>query len=182
MLAWVFWHTPQETVTRDDYVEAMTAFHCALYAEAPRGFLRVRVLEYESAPWLRSAREVYENWYLIEDSAALDHLDRAAISEAVATEHRRVAALASTAAAGLYRLRAGTPAAHPARCTWIDKGRGEPYDSFIDGLSANGAVWARQMVLGPTPEFCVEGVMTATTAGAQIQVAVGAQSSFGFSL
>ena len=161
-LAWLFWHTPHELVPRDEYHEAMAAFHRAVRRIAPPGFCGVRVLEYESTPWLPSAREVYENWYFVEDSAALDHLDRAAISADAEIEHRRIAALTSAAAAGLYRLRAGTPAAQPSRCTWLNKPRSKPYDPFIKGLSASGAVWTRQMVLGPTPEFCLEGCIPET--------------------
>jgi hypothetical protein len=44
--------------------------------------------------------------------------------------------------------------------TWLSKPTGVPYDPFYQRLAPvrgrdGGSLWRRQMVLGPTPEFCL---------------------------
>jgi hypothetical protein len=156
MLAWIFWHSRFTHVSEEEYRATLAAFHATINAAPPEGFLGFRTLRYESVPWLSSAAEVFEDWHLLHDSAALDRLDDAAIAALRKDAHTRIARLAATATAGLYRLRAGSPLPEAMRCTWLDKPRGESYETFIASLKNAAAVWSRQMVLGPTPEFCIE--------------------------
>jgi len=156
MLAWVFWHTRFEDVTEDEYNRNLRAFHARIAAAAPEGFLGSRTLAYDALPWLPSATEVYEDWYFVRDSSALDRLDEAALAAFTHDAHERIARLAANAVAGLYRLRAGSPLPHPSHCSWISKPRGQSYETFIAGIVDAGAIWSRKMVLGPTPEFCIE--------------------------
>jgi hypothetical protein len=155
MLAWIFWHTRFPEVTEDEYVAALRAFHTRIAEAKPEGFLGVRTLRYDTLPWLPSPTEVHEDWYFVRDSAALDALDDAVLAAFTHDSHARVSRLAANATAGLYQLRAGSPSADP-HCSWLSKPRGMPYDEFIASFATAGAVWSRKMVLGPTPEFCVE--------------------------
>lgn len=156
MLAWIFWHSRFAEIPEPEYRAALTAFHERIAAAAPDGFLGSRIVRYDAIPWLHSATEIYEDWYFVRDSAALDALDEAALAAFTQDAHARVARLAATAISGLYRLRAGSPLANPSRCFWMSKPRGDSYDAFIARISSASAVWSRKMVLGPTPEFCVE--------------------------
>lgn len=156
MIAWIFWHTRHADAGESDYRTALRAFHDLILTTAPEGFLGVRVLRHEALPWLVSATEVYEDWYFVESSAALDALDEAALAAFSQDAHARIARLAATATAGLYRLRAGEPLPSPAHTFWMSKPRQDPYAPFIERLSRAGTVWSRKMVLGPAPEFCVE--------------------------
>ena len=57
--------------------------------------------------------------------------------------------------AGVYALRRG--AAQPVdmgRAVWFGKPAGTSYAEFYDQLGERNSLWRRQMVLGPTPEFC----------------------------
>ena len=63
----------------------------------------------------------------------------------------------------VWRLRgwlASTPsstAAQPVdmgRAVWFGKPAGTSYAEFYDQLASAIPLWRRQMVLGPTPEFC----------------------------
>jgi len=45
--------------------------------------------------------------------------------------------------------------ARPA--AWFDKSAGASYDEFLGRRGGRGSLWQRQMVLGPTPEFCSLG-------------------------
>src|SRR5581483_9245433 len=109
-----------------------------------------------AAPWLPG--EAYEDWYLIDDFAALGALNDAAIDARHGPLHDPVAAAAADGRGGLYRLLGGSPelAAQPW-AAWVDKPDGARSPEFAAALEAAGpaAVWQRQLVLGPGREFCV---------------------------
>jgi len=157
MLAWIFWHSRSSATPEAEYRTRLLEFHELLYGGEIDGFLGSRICRYPAVPWLPSPTEVYEDWYFLRDSAALDRLDEAALDLHRQARHDAVARLASVAAAGLYRLRAGSDPATIARCYWMSKPLGETYDRFFaryrDRDPQSFGLWGRQMVLGPTPEF-----------------------------
>ncbi|MDQ3137321.1 MAG: hypothetical protein M3Q93_07025, partial [Gemmatimonadota bacterium] len=62
--------------------------------------------------------------------------------------------------AGLYLLRLGAASAPPRSAAWFAKPAGMSYTALYALLAplvdAEGAaLWGRQMVLGPAPEFCL---------------------------
>src|SRR5512145_570811 len=110
MLAYVFWHWPRPEHDRARYVDALVSFHRALEADPPAGFRGSRVQEVTGAPWIPTERAL-EDWYLVDDFAALGALEQAAISGRRLEPHDRAARLALGGAGGLYgRLREGTGA------------------------------------------------------------------------
>ncbi len=162
MLAYVFWHTALTDARSEEYEQWLTAFHGALWSDPLPGFIGSMSFRMDRAPWLPSAGPVYEDWYLVEHSGALDTLNAAAVSARRQVAHDRVAALAGSGAGGLYRLRKGQPALDRTRvAVWLSKPRAESYEAFYAALGQRldqgvvTTVWARQMVLGPTPEFCL---------------------------
>ena len=135
MLAYVFWHRPAEDVARDAYEELLRAFHATL--DAPSACFRLDAL-----PWKHV--DGYEDWYLVSDWAALGALNEEALAPARRAEHDAAAHASAHGWGGVYRLLAG-PARPPAAVRWT------PASGEAD------AVWQRQMVLGPAPEFCLAG-------------------------
>jgi hypothetical protein len=154
MLAYVFWHWPAPGVERGAYIERLLAFHAALGAAAPPGFHGSRVLEIESAPWVPPGL-AFEDWYLVDDFAALGALNEAAITATRQAPHDAVARLAGGGAGGLYRRVSPGPETADA-VHWTSKPPGESYTAFLARFPA-AEVWQRQLVLGPAPEFCVLG-------------------------
>lgn len=159
MIAYVFWHVPHAGVAARDYELAHREFHEVLWRSRVAGLLGVRVHRLESIPWLPAAQPGYEDWHLLEDSAALDRLNDAAVTRARQLPHNRIAALAAGGTAGLYGLRAGKPI-DPAVAYWLSKPTGVSYPDFdlamkpfVDG---GCCLWGRRMTLGPTPEFCLQ--------------------------
>lgn len=147
MLAYVFWHWPRPGVDRGDYERRLAALHRSLAADPPAGFVGSAALAVAGLDWL-PAVEGYEDWYLVDDWAALGALNDAAVAAAHRWAHDAVAERAAGGAGGLYRLLRGEPAlAAPA--TWSER----PLDGEGDG-----ATWERQLVLGPAPRFCRTGV------------------------
>lgn len=161
MLAYVFWHWPRPGVSPAEYEATQRRFHAALAAAPPPGFLRSHSVRVSGAPWAATGTTAYEDWYLVDGSAALDPLNHAAITASRQAPHDAAAALAAGGAAGLYVLRAGTPLPAPRHATWFAKPRGMTYaalDATLRDVVAGGAcLWMRYMVLGPGPEFCLQG-------------------------
>ena len=161
MLAYVFWHWPQPGIDQDTYVAHLASFHQTLAANKPSGFQRSAVFRIRNADWLKTQGDAYEEWYLLDDSAAMDRLNEAAVSGACEEPHNRVAREAADGIGGLYRLRIGEENLAQARfAAWLSKPAGVSYNDFYAVLqpltSREGvALWSRQMTLGPTTEFCI---------------------------
>jgi hypothetical protein len=134
MLAYVFWHRPAEDVARDDYERALRAFHETL--DGPSACFRLHVLPFKHV-------DGYEDWYLVDDWAALGALNGAALAPVRRVEHDAAAHASAHGWGAVYRLLRGVPEP-PAAVHWT------PADD-------PGAItaWQRQMVLGPAPEFCL---------------------------
>lgn len=162
MLAYVFWHWPNADVNRKSYEDGLLEFHRTLAEHKPAGFQHSQVFRIHGAPWLPANVTGYEDWYLVNDSGALDALNDAAITYPRKEAHDRAAQRAAGGTAGLYRLRHGQIDLAEARfATWLSKPAGTSYDDFYASLSqltgrAGVALWGRQMTLGPTTEFCLQ--------------------------
>jgi hypothetical protein len=161
MLAYVFWHWPQPGVDNETYLTHLEAFHQTLAANRPPGFRRSVVFGIHDADWLQTRGPAYEEWYLMDGSAAMDPLNDAAVSGVCEAPHNLVARQAAGGTGGLYRLRAGAEDLGDARfAIWLAKPDGVTYRDFFDTMSSltsqsNVALWGRQMTLGPTTEFCL---------------------------
>src|SRR5262252_4616648 len=106
MLAYVFWHWPRPDHVAAEYERAQRAFHRALAQSAPRGFLSSLTFRVEGrAAWLGGS-PAYADWYLVENSAALDPLNVAAVSGACEAPHAQVAQAMAAGAGSLLGLHA----------------------------------------------------------------------------
>src|SRR4051812_522266 len=164
MLAYVFWHIPGFGVKRDEYERLLIGFHEALAAHGPGGFRSSFVYRVENAPWIGAGAAAYEDWYIIENSAALDAINDAAVCGPRKAPHDLVASLAAAGAAGLYQLKTGQlDAMKSARhVLWFSK-PAVTYDAFFQQLRAitdapQTNLWLRQMVLSVGPEFCLRSM------------------------
>jgi hypothetical protein len=134
MLAYVFWHRPAEDVAAGDYEQRLRAFHATL--EGASASFRVQPLPFKLVAG-------YEDWYLVEDWAALGVLNDAALAPVRRPEHDAAASASAAGWGAVYRLLRGVPEP-PEAVRWARAD--EP-----------GAItaWQRQLVLGPAPEFCL---------------------------
>jgi hypothetical protein len=143
MLAYVFWHRPRRGVDADAYEEAQRSFHAKL--EVPSASFRLATLPFTEGSG-------YEDWYLVESWTAMGVLNDAAVDATRRDHHDRAASLAADGWGGIYSLERGA-ATIPEGVEWLDKPRGERSAEVIASLP-HEAVWRRQLVLGPAPEFC----------------------------
>lgn len=161
MLAYVFWHWPNIDIAYDSYRGLLERFHETLNANKPHGFLMSVVFASSNLPWQPSSQPAFEDWYLVDDSAALDVLNQAAVSGACEEAHNLVARQAAGGTAGLYRLRAGYEALTKARqATWFSKPANVSYRDFYSTIEPTASLpdvglWQMQMTLGPTTEFAI---------------------------
>ena len=163
VLAYVFWHWPRADVEPGRYEDLQRRFHAALQAAPSPGYLRSHSAGFSGAAWAGNGGEAYEDWYLVDGSAALDPLNDAAVSASRQSAHDAAAAVAAGGTAGLYRLRSGNLVEAPRQACWFGKPDGMSYSAFYSALQplladTGGALWGRQMTLGPTPEFCLHTV------------------------
>jgi hypothetical protein len=143
VLAYLFWHRPSPDAV--EYERRLAEFHERLRADPPPGFVRSVVYSVD-VPWMGRA---YEDWYVVEDWAALGVLNAAAVDDSHRPEHDAVAGHAAQGAGGVYRFVGGELALEEvASVQWSAERPGAP-----DGI--DHALWQRQMVLGPAPEFCL---------------------------
>ncbi len=160
MLAYVFWHWPLSTITEHDYTEHLSAFHQSLRKNAFPGFHSSHIFQLKNAPWGPPSGQCYEDWYFVENFADLETLNTVAVTAANKAPHDQAAHYAADGKAGLYQLYAGecAPARAHVAC-WFAKPAGMTYDTLFSLVrplveESGGALWQRQMTLGPTPEFC----------------------------
>jgi hypothetical protein len=168
MLAYVFWHRPLENDAREDYEQALIAFHRSLAHRPPVGTLASAAFRVAEAP-LPPGPEgdggaSYEDWYLVEDFAALGVLNEAAVGRGHQTSHDDVARRFGAGAGGLYALIEGEACraslGEAVLAVWIARPPGSTRralgELLGDGIDpAHASLWRRQLVLGPAPEFCV---------------------------
>lgn len=161
MLAYVFWHTRDARVEDREYVARLLDFHRALAVSKPVGYRRSVVMRIRGASWIAPDGDAFEEWYLLEGSTALDVINEAAVSGTCQAPHDAVARLAAAGTAGLYLLRRGaSDEAAMRHASWFAKPSGLSYAQMYAQLEpivarAGATLWGRQMVLGPTAEFCV---------------------------
>src|SRR6478672_3844893 len=162
MLAYLFWSWPFPNVETAAYEQGQLDFHRALAASKPAGFQASWTFRVDGqAPWRARDARAYEDWYLVDDYAALGPLNDAAVAGICQEPHRRTAAAAAGGIGALYRLRTGRPRVpESVFATWITKGPPVGYEHFYGRAEPlterlGGSLWRRQMVFGPAPEFCL---------------------------
>jgi hypothetical protein len=160
MLAYVFWHWKKAAIPSAEYEARLERFQSALIDHPPVGFAHAYCCALTGAPWLNAGGDGYEDWYLVDGSAALDPLNDAAISASRLEPHNAAASAAGGGTAGLYRLRLGVAQSVPRFAYWFAKPDGMPYRELYDSLQGlvareQAALWGRQMTLGPAMEFCL---------------------------
>ena len=159
MIAYVFWHRPRADVELEAYEAATTAFHRSLAHGRPAGLREVASFRLAEIPWL-SGVAGYEDWYVVEDFAALGVLNEAAVGRGHRTPHDHAARLYGDGSAGLYALLEGSACVDSGLAVWVTHPAGSPAPAIGellgDGMDpARSSLWQRQLVLGPAPEFCL---------------------------
>jgi hypothetical protein len=153
MLAYVFWHWPHPGTDAATYKGAHTRFHRALTSSSPQGFKGSRIFEVAGVPGVPQEGVLFEDWYFLADFASLGTLKEAATAPGVKLSHDEAARRSAGGAAGLYELR--TPRVEsPRLAAWFSKPERTSYSAFFSRIPAGIELWQRQLVLGPTPEFC----------------------------
>ena len=147
-LAYVFWHWPAEE--HGAYEERIRAFHASLARPGTATFRLAR------APF-EGETPVYEDWYPVDDWAAIGKLNDYAVSGERKGPHDAVARASRKGAGAVFRRIEGSlPLADVKFMAWSD------------ALPEAENVWQRQLVLGPAPEYAVLGASPVDVPGGAI--------------
>ncbi len=160
MLAIVFWNSRRTNASENDYRSSLIEFHQALNKNKPAGFRFSVTYRAGAVPWFAPKNEIFEDWYLLSNFAAMDVLDRAVLSTHGKEAHRYLMSntgQASGAAFGLTRGMArmeNLPVAN-----WLQKPRNVSDCKLLKTIeeqlpAGKFSFWSRAMALGPT-EQCV---------------------------
>ncbi len=160
-LGYVFWHWPRPGISQSAYEGKLLEFEASLKAHAPDGLVDTLSFRVRALPWAGARSGACEDWYVVRDYASLGALNEGAVSDDNRKAHDDVAMEASGGAGGLYRLRrGGLPLGEARFAAWVQKPPRTTYQAFLEDLSKLAGdrrtdLWQRQMVLGPSPEFCI---------------------------
>jgi hypothetical protein len=186
MLAYLSWHRAAAGIEPRAYEDALAHFHRSLAHRPPSGFRGSAAFRLSELPWLVPADGIdaaagnvgadgtagagYEDWYLLDDWAAVGVLEEAAVAHGHATAHHEIAARAGRATGSVYRLVEGharQARAHAAAdsdaadvAVWVTHAPGHEHPSLGallgDGMDRErDGLWRRCLGLGPAPEFCL---------------------------
>jgi hypothetical protein len=151
LLAYVYFHRAGSEVETLPYEAALRRFHASLASEPPTGFISSTTYRIGNG---------YADWYLVNNSAALDPLNEAAVDRARSAPHDAVARMSAEGAGKLMTLRSGNARVEPGFEIRFSKPGGLGYSELYKRLKpwtglAEVSLWRRMMVLGPAPEFCL---------------------------
>jgi hypothetical protein len=184
LLAYLLWHRPADGIEQEAYERASEGFHRSLHHSPPAGLCGSAIFRVGESEWLDASlasepdggagdepgggtadkphrRPGYEDWYLVDDFAALGVLNEAAVAHGHRTAHDEVARRFGTGAGGLYGLMEGhAELAGPPLGIWISRPSGAAKPALAgllgDGLDPqHSSLWRRALVFGPAPEYCL---------------------------
>jgi hypothetical protein len=153
LLAYVFFHRAGSGVETSVYEAALRGFHAALAGKPPAGFISSTTYRIGNG---------YADWYLVDNSAALEPLNEAAVDRARHVPHDAVAHMSTDGAGKLLMLRSGSARTERGFEIRFSKPAGTTYPELYERLQPwtdrpDVSLWRRMMVLGPAPEFCLVG-------------------------
>jgi len=156
LLAVVFWNSRRAKDDVGGYESSLTEFHQALNANKPEGFRFSATYRVAETPWFTPKNEIFEDWYVLKNFAALDSLDYAVMHTGSKDAHRHLMKSTAAASGAIFALTKGAARFDGLpEANWMLKPRNMTVDSLIASTRAQlpdgkCSLWTRALGLGPT--------------------------------
>jgi len=137
LLAVVFWNSRRTSNDADSYESTLSEFHQALNSNKPEGFRFSATYRVAKTPWFTPKNEIYEDWYVRENFAALYSLDHAVMHTDSKDAHRYLMMNTAMASGAIYALSKGAARLDSlSEANWLLKPRKVTVDNFIESTKA----------------------------------------------
>ncbi|MGA8664003.1 MAG: hypothetical protein WB809_02900 [Thermoplasmata archaeon] len=161
-LAYAFYHRPRAGVGRARYERTLLGFLDELARSPTPGFRGSAAFRLPRAPWaVHPERPLYVDWYVFSGFGDLGPVRDVAYRRPWVEFHRAIASLFGEGWGSIYAARGRVdPPIAPACVAWFDapSGRGAAVlRRWREEGPPAGALWRRQLALGPSPEYCYFG-------------------------
>ena len=134
------------------------AFHKALNENKPSGFRFSVTYRIQAVPWFTPRNEIFEDWYVMSNFAAMDVLDRAVLSTHGKEAHRYLMKNTAKASGGAFGLTKGVARMEDLPvANWLHRHRSFSNDKLVKMVEeqlpgGKYSFWNRAMALGPTEQ------------------------------
>ena len=154
MLAVVFWHARFAGTDRDDYREALFAFHDVLNGNKPAGLRYSCTFSVPAVPWFDPPCEAHEDWYVLGSFSGIDALEDAVLNRDDMEPHRFLMRNTASASGAVLALRSGQARVFDhVEAYWI-AGAVRRMTLDFETLQATRAIfWKRSLALGPKEQL-----------------------------
>ena len=155
MLAIVFWNTPRHGAGAACYRDALREFHAALARSRPKGFRFSATFAAPAVPWFEPDTEIYEDWYVLSNFAAVDSLDEAVLHAHGREPHRYLMRHTGSATGAVFGLtNGGARLQNLTTAHWFFKPRDVSAEDLAAMVTAQipagrFSYWTRALALGP---------------------------------
>lgn len=164
MIALIIWSRAAAALPPGHFDSHLSGFHQKLASSRSQGFRTSACFRTEPPPWAPWNPPVFEDWYVVSNFAAIDHMIeavKAADAADASSSHTHLIQHTEKGAGAIFGLRLGRPQlAKTPHAWWFDALPAVDVEAHVRTLDLPGrgvefSLWGRSLGLGPM-KFCLQ--------------------------